>query len=133
MLHHCCKPYADCFQLTLDIPQVITVEPGCYFIDALLVPAMENPKTSKFFNQELINKFRGFGGVRIESDVVTFHTSKIYSALHFLNLLQNIPYEILLTYYLQHVTSDGCVNMTNVPRQVSEIEAVMAGSSWPLK
>lgn len=51
-------------------PQVITVEPGCYFIDALLVPAMENPKTSKYFNIQEINKFRGFGGVRIESDVV---------------------------------------------------------------
>ncbi|KAL8234825.1 hypothetical protein R6Q59_020925 [Mikania micrantha] len=48
---------------------VITVEPGCYFIDALLVPAMESPKTSKFFNCEVIAKFRGFGGVRIESDL----------------------------------------------------------------
>lgn len=49
------------------------MEPGCYFIDALLVPAMESPKTSKFFYKEEINKFRGFGGVRIESDVV--HTA----------------------------------------------------------
>ncbi|KAI3802868.1 hypothetical protein L1987_31013 [Smallanthus sonchifolius] len=48
---------------------VITVEPGCYFIDALLLPAMESPKTSKFFNCEAITKFRGFGGVRIESDL----------------------------------------------------------------
>ncbi|KAL2555234.1 Metallopeptidase M24 family protein [Forsythia ovata] len=48
---------------------VITVEPGCYFIDALLVPAMENSKTSKYFNLQEINKFRDFGGVRIESDV----------------------------------------------------------------
>ncbi|KAM7519587.1 hypothetical protein LguiB_018549 [Lonicera macranthoides] len=80
---------------------VITVEPGCYFIDALLVPAMESPKTSKFFNKEEINKFRGFGGVRIESDV--------------------------------RVTSDGCVNMTNCPREVLDIEAVMAGAPWPIK
>ncbi|KAF5788555.1 putative xaa-Pro dipeptidase [Helianthus annuus] len=48
---------------------VITVEPGCYFIDALLLPAMESAKTSKFFNGEAIAKFRGFGGVRIESDL----------------------------------------------------------------
>ena len=49
---------------------MITVEPGCYFIDAVLVPAMENSKTSRFFNHEQISRFRGFGGVRIESDVV---------------------------------------------------------------
>ncbi|KAK6941412.1 Aminopeptidase P, N-terminal [Dillenia turbinata] len=56
---------------------VITVEPGCYFIDALLVPAMESPKTSKFFNVEAISRFKSFGGVRIESDVyVTSNGSK---------------------------------------------------------
>ncbi|GAV68293.1 Peptidase_M24 domain-containing protein/AMP_N domain-containing protein [Cephalotus follicularis] len=80
---------------------VITVEPGCYFIDALLVPAMENAKTSKFFNGEVIDRFKKFGGVRIESDVL--------------------------------VTTNGSKNMTNCPREVSEIEAVMAGASWPLK
>lgn len=48
------------------------MEPGCYFIDAVLVPAMERPNTSKFFNHKEISRFRGFGGVRIESDVVLF-------------------------------------------------------------
>ena len=52
--------------------QVITVEPGCYFIDALLIPAMESSSTSKFFNCEEISRFNGFGGVRIESDVVWY-------------------------------------------------------------
>lgn len=55
---------------------MITVEPGCYFIDALLVPAMESSKTSKFFNHEAITKFRGFGGVRIESDLVINYLPK---------------------------------------------------------
>lgn len=48
------------------------MEPGCYFIDALLVPAMENAHTSKFFNHEVIGRFKDFGGVRIESDVVNY-------------------------------------------------------------
>ncbi|KAK1365306.1 xaa-Pro dipeptidase-like [Heracleum sosnowskyi] len=79
---------------------VVTVEPGCYFIDALLVPAMKSPSTSKFFSSE-INRFRGFGGVRIESDV--------------------------------YVNAHGCLNMTKCPREISEIESVMAGGPWPIK
>ncbi|CAM8889640.1 unnamed protein product [Rhodiola kirilowii] len=46
----------------LEEGMVITVEPGCYFYDALLLPAMKSMRTSKFFNHELINNFRGFGG-----------------------------------------------------------------------
>lgn len=48
------------------------MEPGCYFISALLVPAMESPDTSRFFNVDAIRKFMGSGGVRIESDVVLY-------------------------------------------------------------
>lgn len=51
--------------------QVITVEPGCYFIEALLYPAMESANLSKFLNFTEIEKFWNFGGVRIESDVVS--------------------------------------------------------------
>ena len=54
----------------IDLFQVITVEPGCYFITALLISAMENTETSRFFNSDAIRRFMGFGGVRIESDVV---------------------------------------------------------------
>lgn len=53
--------------------QVITVEPGCYFIDALLIPARDDPVYSKFFNWEEIEKYKSFGGVRIESDVVCLY------------------------------------------------------------
>ncbi|XP_068652092.1 uncharacterized protein [Aristolochia californica] len=84
----------------LEEGMVITVEPGCYFIDAVLDPAMKNSNTAKFFNHDVIQRFKGFGGVRIESDV--------------------------------HVTSNGCKNLTNCPRETWEIEAVMAGASWPL-
>lgn len=80
---------------------VITVEPGCYFINALLTPALEDLSTSKFFNRHELEKYSNFGGVRIESDV--------------------------------YVTSDGCKNLTNCPRETWEIEAVMSGSPWPLE
>ncbi|WOL09087.1 xaa-Pro dipeptidase isoform X1 [Canna indica] len=49
---------------------VITVEPGCYFIDALLVPALEDAITSKFLDRNVIERYKRFGGVRIESDVL---------------------------------------------------------------
>ncbi len=49
---------------------VITVEPGCYFIDSLLDGAKKDEKISHFFNWEKVDKFRTFGGVRIEDDVV---------------------------------------------------------------
>lgn len=42
---------------------------------------------------------QGFGGVRIEDDVI--------------------------------VTSSGSHSMTNVPRSVKDIEAVMSGGPWP--
>ncbi|PKU63397.1 Xaa-Pro dipeptidase [Dendrobium catenatum] len=95
----------DCFDQptpwVLHVGMVITVEPGCYFIDALLNPALEHPNLSKFLKKEELDRFKNFGGVRIESDVV--------------------------------VTSNGSRNLTNVPRQTWEIEAVMAGEPWPLK
>ena len=55
--------------------QVITVEPGCYFIDTLLTKARNDPISSKFFNWQEIEKYKSFGGVRIESDVVCIDNS----------------------------------------------------------
>ena len=53
----------------LEPDMILTNEPGCYFIDALLDKAIENPLTSKYINKEVLERFRGFGGVRLE-DVV---------------------------------------------------------------
>jgi len=48
----------------------LTVEPGVYFIESLLLPALENPQLNKFLCKEKILSLMNFGGVRIEDDVV---------------------------------------------------------------
>jgi len=74
---------------------VLTVEPGVYFMDVQLDKALANEAQAKFFNVARLNEFRGFGGVRIEDNVV--------------------------------VTARGVENMTQCPRLVEEIEALMSG------
>ncbi|KJH53225.1 peptidase, M24 family [Dictyocaulus viviparus] len=55
---------------TLQERMVITIEPGCYFIDTLLNAALENPNQSKYLVKSEVEKYRGQGGVRIEDDVI---------------------------------------------------------------
>ncbi|MEX1062531.1 MAG: aminopeptidase P family protein [Balneolaceae bacterium] len=72
---------------------VITVEPGIYFIQALLKPALEDPEKSRFLNREKIESFFDFGGIRIEDNLI--------------------------------ITENGIENMTALPKDIREIEAVM--------
>lgn len=55
---------------TLVKGMIMTIEPGCYFIEHLLNKAMQDSKLSKFLVQCNIDRFRCFGGVRIEDDVL---------------------------------------------------------------
>ncbi|XP_055538050.1 xaa-Pro dipeptidase isoform X1 [Wyeomyia smithii] len=48
----------------------VTIEPGCYFIEPLLNKAFADPNMSQFLKKQEIDRFRNFGGVRIEDDVL---------------------------------------------------------------
>ncbi|NWT11441.1 PEPD dipeptidase, partial [Vireo altiloquus] len=53
---------------------VLTIEPGIYFIDHLLDQALRDPAQSCFINNDVLRRFRGFGGVRIEDDIAVTAT-----------------------------------------------------------
>ncbi len=54
----------------LEIGYVLTVEPGLYFIPALIDRWKQEKLQADFVNYDKVEGFRGFGGVRIEDNVV---------------------------------------------------------------
>ena len=74
---------------------VVTIEPGLYFIPALLRKAFEDEEKSGFLNADKLEAFFRFGGVRIEDNLI--------------------------------VTEDGHENMTDVPKEIKEIEKIIRG------
>jgi len=65
-------PGLNCLRTTRTLKErmVITIEPGCYFIDTLLDRALTDPKLKDFIVPEKLKEYRGFGGIRIEDDVI---------------------------------------------------------------
>ncbi|KAJ3337019.1 hypothetical protein HDU93_001738 [Gonapodya sp. JEL0774] len=49
---------------------VVTVEPGIYFVDGLIDPALQDPALAKYFDPVVLSRYRAkVGGVRIEDDI----------------------------------------------------------------
>lgn len=55
---------------TLQPGMVLTIEPGLYFVPALLKPALKDDKASKFLNESKLKDMMDFGGVRIEDNLI---------------------------------------------------------------
>jgi Xaa-Pro aminopeptidase len=49
---------------------VFTIEPGIYFIPALIDQWRSENKFSEFINYDRVEEYRNFGGIRIEDDIL---------------------------------------------------------------
>ncbi|MBI9033650.1 MAG: aminopeptidase P family protein [Bacteroidales bacterium] len=53
---------------------VLTVEPGCYFIPALIDKWKAEGKFTEFINYDKVETYKDFGGIRIEDDILVTET-----------------------------------------------------------
>lgn len=60
---------------TMKAGMAITIEPGCYFVWSIIEQAAQNVAWSEFLNMDELIRFKEFGGVRIESDVLVHKES----------------------------------------------------------
>lgn len=61
-------PFLRCTRL-IEPSMVFTIEPGLYFIDSLLAD-LQQTAHGKLLNWQKIDAFRGFGGIRIEDNII---------------------------------------------------------------
>ncbi|RLV60811.1 Xaa-Pro dipeptidase [Parashewanella curva] len=66
-------PFLRCTR-TLDVGQVLTIEPGLYIIDTLLSEL--DVKSRQQVNWKVVDELRPFGGIRIEDNVIV-HADRI--------------------------------------------------------
>ncbi|WP_028773390.1 Xaa-Pro dipeptidase [Shewanella waksmanii] len=67
-------PFLRCTR-TLDVNQVLTIEPGLYIIDSLLAP-LKADKRSQMVQWNTVEQLRPFGGIRIEDNVIV-HNDRV--------------------------------------------------------
>ncbi|MBN2280503.1 MAG: aminopeptidase P family protein [Candidatus Marinimicrobia bacterium] len=60
----------------LQTGNVLTVEPGCYFIPELIDLWKSEGKHTEFINYEKVEEYHDFGGIRIEDDVLVTETGQ---------------------------------------------------------
>lgn len=53
---------------------VLTVEPGCYFIPALIDKWKVENKHAEFINYDILETYKDFGGIRIEDNILVTET-----------------------------------------------------------
>lgn len=54
----------------LEPGMVVTVEPGIYFIEAIINSAEKRKKYQKYIHWNVVQKYRSVGGIRIEDDIL---------------------------------------------------------------
>jgi len=64
------------FAKALQPGHMLTVEPGLYFIPALIDQWKAESRHLNFINYDQVDKYRAFGGVRIEDDVLVTDTAR---------------------------------------------------------